>query len=94
MGARNALAIGLAMLLASDFTASATEYAIKSAYSHGHRYVHHRVPAARDADRTRTAAPSVSAVPGAAPSSPVSNDRDGLSRDPEDCNMGCLDNSE
>lgn len=94
MGARNALAIGLAMLLASDFTARATEYAIKSADPYRHRHVHHRAPAARDADRTRTAAPPVSAVPGAALSSPVPNDRDGLSRNPEDCNMGCLDNSE
>ena len=93
MGARNALAIGLAISLASDFTASATEYAIKSAGPLHHRYVHHRVPAVRDADRPRTAAPSVSAVPGAAPSSPVRNDSDGLSRDPEDCNMGCLDNT-
>ncbi len=93
MGARTALAISLAISLASDFTASATEYPIKAADPHHHRYVHHRVPAVRDADRTRAAAPSVSAVPGAARSSPVRNDSDGLSRDPEDCNKGCLDSS-
>lgn len=94
MGARTALAISLAISLASDFTASATEYPIKAADPHHHRYVHHRVPAVRDADRTRAAAPSVSAVPGAARSSPVQNDSDGLSRDPEDCNKGCLDSTE
>ena len=94
MGARTALAIGLAISLASDFTASATEYPIKAADPHHHRYVYHRVPAVRDADRTRAAAPSVSAVPGAARSSPVQNDSDGLSRDPEDCNKGCLDSTE
>jgi hypothetical protein len=91
MGARNALAIGLAISLASDFAARTTEYAINSAIPHRHLYVHHRE---RHADRTRTATPSVSTVPRAAPPPPVQSDSDGLSRDPEDCNKGCLDNTQ
>ena len=40
MNVTNALAIGLAISLVSDFMASATELAIKSADPHHHRYVH------------------------------------------------------
>jgi hypothetical protein len=92
---RNALAIGFAISLVSDFTVNATQDAVKPADPHHHRYVHRRVPAVGGADAARTVAPPrVSGVPRPAPYLPVQNDSDGLSRDPEDCNMGCLDSVE
>ncbi len=61
---------------------------------HRHHRVHHRIPAARDAVAAGSAAQS--ATPTARPPVPpaVQNDSDGLSLDPENCNMGCLGNTE
>jgi hypothetical protein len=92
--ARNSLAIGVAILLASHFAAYAAEDVGKPADRHHRRYVHHRIPAVRGAAATTAVAPGVPAVAKPAASLPVHNDSDGLSRNPDDCNKGCLDNSQ
>ena len=94
MKVRDALAVGFAISLVSVLTVNATENAAKRAGPHHHRYGHHRIPAVRDTDAARTVAPHVSGLSKPAPSSPVQNDSDGLSRNPEDCNKGCLDSVE
>jgi hypothetical protein len=91
--ARNSLAIGFAISLASQFAADAADFG-KPADPHHRRYVHHRIPAVRGSVATTAVAPGVTAVAKPAASLPVRNDSDGLSRDPEDCNKGCLDSSE
>ena len=91
--ARNSLAIGFAISLASQFAADAADFG-KPADPYHHRYVHHRIPAVRGSVATTAVAPGVTAVAKPAASLPVRNDSDGLSRDPEDCNKGCLDSSE
>ena len=91
--ARNYLAIGFAISLASQFAADAADVG-KPADSHHRPYVHHRIPAVRGSVATTAVAPGVTAVAKPAASLPVRNDSDGLSRDPEDCNKGCLDSSE
>ena len=86
-------ALALAVSLAGVSVACATENSEQThPYNHHHR-VHHRVPAARNA----VAGPVVQAAPPAARpavSPPVQNDSDGLSRDPEDCMMGCIGTTE
>jgi hypothetical protein len=91
---RNALAIGFAISLASQFTAVAMEGVGKPADPHHRRYFHHRIPADRGSVGTTAVAPGVPSVAKPAASLPVQNDSDGLSRDPEDCNKGCLDSSD
>ena len=92
--ARDSLAIGFAIALASQFAADAADLG-KPADPHHRRYVHHRIPAVRGSvATTAVAAPGVPAATKPAASLPVRNDSDGLSRDPEDCNKGCLDSSE
>jgi hypothetical protein len=89
---RDALAICFAVSLVG--TVNATEGTAKRAASHRHRYGHHRIPAAPDTDAARTVEPRVSGLPKPVLSSLLQNDSDGLSRDPEDCNKGCLDNTQ
>jgi hypothetical protein len=91
--ARNSLAIGFAISLASQYAADAADFG-KPVDPHHRRYVHHRIPAVRGSVATTVVAPGVTAVAKPAASLPVRNDSDGLSRDPEDCNKGCLDSSE
>ena len=92
--ARYSLAIGFAISLASQFAADAAEDLGKPADPHHRRYVHHRIPAVRGSVATTAVVPGVPAAAKPAASLPVRNDSDGLSRDPEDCNKGCLDSSE
>ena len=66
-------------------------------YSHPHRHgprLHQRVTAARRGSATRTPAQGAPMLERSVPPPRVTNDSDGLSRDPEDCNKGCLGNSE
>ena len=91
--ARIYLAIGFAISMASQLAANAADVG-KPADSHHRPYVHHRIPAVRGSVATTAVAPGVPAVAKPAASLPVHNDSDGLSRDPEDCNKGCLDSSE
>jgi hypothetical protein len=63
---------------------------------HSHRDIHHvrhRASAAHEAAPAGTAAQSAPVVARPAVQPLVRDDSDGLSRDPEDCNMGCLDSS-
>lgn len=87
--ARNSLAIGFVISLASNFAANAMEPVKPAGARHRHHDVRRHIPAARGA--ARVVAPPVSAVARPSPSLPVQNNSDGLSRDPEDCNTGCLD---
>ena len=91
--ARYSLAIGFAISLASQLAANAADVG-KPADSHHSPYVHHRIPTVRGSVATTAVAPGVPAAAKPAASLPVRNDSDGLSRDPEDCNRGCLDSSE
>ena len=91
--ARIYLAIGFAISLASQLAANAADVG-EPADSHHRPYVHHRIPAVRGSAATTAVAPGVAAAAKPAASLPVRNDSDGLSRDPEDCNKGCLDSSE
>ena len=93
MKARIYLAIGFAISLASQLAANAADIG-KPADSHHRPYVHHRIPAVRGSVATTAVAPGVPAAAKPAASLPVRNDSDGLSRDPEDCNKGCLGSSE
>ena len=87
------LAIGFAISMASQLAANAADVG-KPANSHHRPYVHHRIPAVRGSVATTAVAPGVPSVAKPAASLPVHNDSDGLSRDPEDCNKGCLGSSE
>ena len=87
--------LALAVSLAAVSLAVATEDALAAAadrYGH-HHGVHHRVPVPNMA----TAGPPGELAPTAtrpAVSPPVQNGSDGLSRDPEDCMMGCIGTTE
>ena len=91
--ARIYLAIGFAISLASQLAANAADIG-KPADSYHRPYVHHRIPAVRGSVATTVVAPGVPAAAKPTASLPVRNDSDGLSRDPEDCNKGCLGSSE
>ena len=93
MNVRNALAISFAISLASQLAANAADVG-KPVDPHHRRYVHHRIPAVGGSVATTAVAPGVPAAAKPAASLPVRNDSDGLSRDPEDCNKGCLGSSE
>ncbi len=85
-----ALAISVAGGIAAS--AAATEEYAPATYPYRHHRVHHRIPAVRNS--VGPAAAASLARPAVPPAPKVENDSDGLSRDPEDCNMGCLDNTE
>ncbi len=83
------MALVFAMALAGSIKAYATEKSRTPVPRYHH--VHHRQVAAHKsvpAGSTAQSAPTP-AKPVAPPA--VQNDSDGLSRDPEDCMMGCLD---
>jgi hypothetical protein len=66
-------------------------------YSHPHLHgprLHQRVTAAHQGSATRTPAQEAPMLERSVPPPRVTNDSDGLSRDPEDCNKGCLGNAE
>ena len=90
-----AASFAFAILLAGASLADATESAAPATHPYHHVHPrHHRGPAAPNTAAARPpAAPAPTAAkPGVSP--PVPNDSDGLSRDPEDCNMGCLDTTD
>ena len=63
---------------------------------HSHRVIHHvrhRASAAHQAAAAGTAAQNAPVIARPAIQPLVRDDSDGLSRDPEDCNMGCLDSA-
>jgi hypothetical protein len=86
-----AFAISLVGVSLADATESAEPPTHPYRHVHCH---HHRGPAAPN---TATARPPAAPAPAAARpaiSPPVQNESDGLSRDPEDCNMGCVDTTD
>jgi len=85
-----AFALGLSISLFSLSAAAATEAVAPVAHPIHHRHrVHHRIPAAHHGAAQSAPTAARPPVPPA-----VQNDSDGLSLDPENCNMGCLGNTE
>ena len=84
------LAVAFAISLAGPNAAYATEENATPAHHHRYPVRHHHVAAHKSVPAASTAqsAPTL-AKPATAPA--VQHDSDGLSRDPEDCMMGCLD---
>ena len=84
------LALVFAISLAGPIAAYAAEGSAPAVHHYHHR-VHHRHVTAQKSAPAGSAAQSAPAL--AKPMTPpaVQNDSDGLSRDPEDCMMGCLD---
>jgi len=76
---KTSTALALAVaILVAGLSAAAATEAPAVHPVYHHHRVHHRIPVARNA----LAPPA------------VQNDSDGLSVDPENCNMGCLGNTE
>jgi hypothetical protein len=95
MNTTSVFALALAVSLAAVSLVVATGHALAATAQsyHHHPRVHHRVPAARNAVAGPVAQPSPTAArPPVSP--PVQNDSDGLSRDPEDCMLGCIGTTE
>jgi hypothetical protein len=94
MNASNALALCFAASLACSTSGAAAEEAWPSHPDRRHPQHHyravtsHRLPPAR----TPSQGAAIYERPVARPL--VTNDSDGMSRDPEDCNKGCLGSSE
>jgi hypothetical protein len=86
-------ALAFAISLAGPIAAYAAEESATPSHHYPHR-VHHRHVTTQKAVPPRSTAHSAPAL--AKPVAPpaVQNDSDGLSRDPEDCNKGCLGNAE
>jgi hypothetical protein len=95
MKASFAFALAIAIFAAGLGKSSAAEDG--AAPTLHYRHPHYRHPYHRPAKSS--AGPAASTIQDAPlairPVTPpaVQNDSDGLSRDPEDCNMGCLDNT-
>jgi hypothetical protein len=93
MSASSALALAFAGLLVCVPDGSAAQ---GFSYSHPDRpRLHQRATAgASKAPATRTSAQGAPILERSVPRPFVTNNSDGLSRDPEDCNNGCLDSTE
>ena len=95
MNRPSALALAFAFSLAGPHAAFAVEENVSQVHHHYrvHHHHHHATtnPPAVAAESAPHGAPAL-----AKPLSPttVNNDSDGLSRDNEDCNKGCLDNTQ
>ena len=87
----NAFALAFAVSLAGPTAAYAAEESATPVHHHRYQVHHQRHVTARKAVPAASAAQSAPTL--AKPVTPpaVQNDSDGLSRDPEDCMMGCLD---
>jgi len=88
--------IALALVFAASLAGASPSSAIEAASplrSHRH-HVHQRVATTRSPAATRAPAQGPRTLERAVARPLVTNDSDGMSRDPEDCNKGCLDSSE
>lgn len=85
------IAIALAITLAASPVAAAPSD--QAAPSHHHRHHHHAASPAPEAAAPRPGAETVAPAPlwpGFKPYAPGEGDEDGLSRDPDDCEKGCI----
>jgi len=82
----NTFALAFVVSLAGPIAAYAAEQSATPVHHH-HYPVHHHMKAAPAASTAQSAPTLAKSVTPPA----VQNDSDGLSRDPEDCMMGCLD---
>jgi hypothetical protein len=90
-----AVGFALAISLASVLAANATEEIVTTTHPHRHHYrVNHRIPAVRDSVAVGSTAQAARPVASPVATPVIQKNSDGLSRDPEDCNTGCLDNTE
>jgi len=87
-----ALAITLGAFVLSPVVAASAESVEPVPHHHHHHKHHHAVEHAPS--RVAHPAPAIEApaavVPGFKPYPPGKGDTDGLSRDPDDCDMGCI----
>ena len=86
------IAIALAITLAASPVAAASSNS--AAPPHHHRHHHHAAsPAPEAAAHPQSGAETVAPAPlwpGLKPYAPGEGDEDGLSRDPDDCEKGCI----
>jgi hypothetical protein len=94
MNRSTALALAFVFSLAGPQAAFAVEENVSQV--HHHRVHHHRHHATTDPPAVAAESAPHGAPTLAKPLAPttVNNDSDGLSRDGDDCNKGCLDNTE
>jgi hypothetical protein len=89
-----ACALAFAIWLAGPLAGFAAEKSVTPAHRHHHYHVHRHDGAARTPVAAGSPAQGAPTLANPVPPPAVQNDSDGLSRDGEDCNMGCLDNTE
>jgi hypothetical protein len=94
MNSSNALAIAIAASIACLPVSDAIGSPSNSHSDQRHLHLHRQAPAALPASGTQTPSLGTPAFQEPAARPLVTNDSDGLSRDPEDCNRGCLDSAE
>ena len=89
-----ALAIAIAVSIACLPVSGATGSPSNSHSNQRHLHLHRQAPTALPASGTQTPSLGTPTFQKPAARPLVTNDSDGLSRDPEDCNRGCLDSAE
>lgn len=94
MNFSNASALAFALFIASLLISGAAEAASRRHSDQRHPHLHKRVQMAPASGPTQPSSQGAQTLPRSPTRPLVTNDSDGLSRDPEDCNKGCLGNSE
>jgi hypothetical protein len=90
----NALALAFAASLVCSVNSAAAQRLLHSHPERHHPRLHQRSTAAHQGSATQTLTQEAPPVERSSPRPLITNDSDGLSRAPEDCNTGCLDSSE
>jgi hypothetical protein len=94
VNASNALALAFAASLVCSPSSGAAQGLPFSHPDRHHPRLHQRATAAHQGSATQTSRQGAPMPERSFPRPLVTNDSDGLSRDPEDCNKGCLGSSE
>ena len=94
MNSSKALAIAFAAFIGCLPVSGAAKNPPQSHSRQKHLYLHRQAPTALPASGTQTPSLGMPTFQKSATRPLVTNDSDGLSRDPEDCNRGCLDSAE
>jgi hypothetical protein len=94
VNAPNALAIAFAASLLCSPTSGAAQGFLHSHPDQHHPPLQQKMPAAHRRSATGASTQGAPTLETSSPRPLVTNDSDGLSRDPEECNKGCLDSSE
>jgi len=94
MNSSNALAITFAAFIGCLPVSGAARDPPQSHSGQKHLHLHRQAPTARPPSGMQTPSLGMPTFQKPATRPLVTNDSDGLSRDPEDCNRGCLDSAE